>query len=252
MTFSREQMDGLLGSRGLAIVDVQPFITVAGALGAEDYSVGSSPLHTRPLVQVEDNFILAEPGILIATIRHAVVSLAKERGALRELAVRYGGAVWDTVKQNLRYLGLEQLPVSLPRLSEGVQLTEGVFDLDRDKALYVQLVVDPLIDYDTDEVFGTWEAKDLGTTLDARLHAVEQSLLARTSALNEVLGLTVLGGVGRRVMMGIGTKSAPPLSLHLAIPAHDLETMTLLEGGQQARSTSICAGLRSNKGTNRR
>jgi hypothetical protein len=231
--FSQDELDALLNSRDLEAADIQAFLTVAGTLGAENYSVGNNPLHSRPLIQAGDNVVMAEPGILTATIRHAVLTMAKQRGVLQDLAARYSGAVWDTVRENFRYLGLEELEVSLPLLADDLPLTEGIFHLDRDKALYVQLVVDPLTDYDINEIFGTWDAKDLGTGLDARLHIVEQSLLTRTVAPNELLALSVLGGVGRRVAIGIGSKSDPPLSLHLAMPAQDLETITLLERGNR-------------------
>ena len=190
-------------------------------------------MHARPLVKIGDHFVLAEPAILTATLRHAVLLLANESGLLEEVSLAYREAVWDTVKQNLRYMGLDQLSVPLPPQEVEVPLTEGLFDLDRDKLLYVQLVVDPLDDYDTDEVFGTWDAKGLGAALDTRLHDIEEWIYTGSSPPNELLTLTVLGGVGRRVVMGLGSKASPSLSLQLAIPAHDLETFALLEGGNR-------------------
>ena len=91
VTFRLDELVEFLDDRGLTIADIEPLFTVAGTLESDQYSVGNSALHLRPIVQVEDSVVVAEPGILTATLRHAILTLANEYGVDPTIGLKLSG-----------------------------------------------------------------------------------------------------------------------------------------------------------------
>lgn len=231
VTFQEEELEQLLRRHGLSPDVLEPLVVDAGAISVGDYEIGNTPLNARPLVRINGNIVVAQPGILLAALRHHIVKLAIENGHKEEVTRRYRAAVWDSVEEALSYLKLEPVKLPVAPATDEDPFVDGLFVLDTDKALYVQLIVDDLSDYSTQEVFGSWKNEGIVPVLEKRQRDVEASLFSKTPAPNEALVLVLLQGVGRQAVFGFDEPFAPFKSLRLFMSAGALETVALAEGG---------------------
>src|SRR5436190_14744972 len=109
-------------------------------------------------------------------------------------------------------------------------MVDGLFSLDRDKALHLLLVTDSLVGYSEAEPYGHWD-EDLSSAIESRLTEVDQEVLLNHPAPNSLLHLVALQGMGRSHFAGIGEPAPPARSPQLLMPAADLECIAMLEAG---------------------
>lgn len=233
--FNKSELRFLLDKWQLDWSSIDPFVLDAGSFSFKDYRLEEGPLHQRPLVRYGDYFVIAEPGLLLAALRHRIISLAIIHGVIDEVASKFRAAVWDSVLMNIGYLSLNQ--VGFPP-AQNAPFHDGLFTLDTDKALYIQLATDELKNYSIDSIYGTWQNPGIMKVLEQRQLEVEEQLFtahpsfANHPAINEVLVLILFEGVGRLAAFGIGEPLAPFRSHRLSLTAADLETICLLEMGE--------------------
>jgi hypothetical protein len=191
-----------------------------------------NPLFVRPILHDGgDRYIVAVPRTLVFALCNALVALALEYGVQEELADRYRWAVFFTVERSLDFLGNELISMMKPELSEPSTF-EARFSLDSDKIIYVLLATDDLQNYDTEKALSRYLNRDLTDRLQARMEQVEGELMG-PSAPNEILHLTVLQGIMPSVVMTDGFLESLLNPRQLTMSAGDLETIALLEGGDQ-------------------
>lgn len=231
MAFQEEELEQLLRKRGLSLNVLEPLIVDAGAISVGDYNIGKSSLNSRPLVRIADNIVVAQPGILLAALRHHIFKIAIENDLEEEVTRRYRVAIWDSIEEALGYLKLEPVKLPVATATQDDPFLDGLFVLDTDKALYVQLVVDDLSGYSPEDVFGVWKNENIVPVLEKRQKDVEVSLFSKTPAPNEALVLVLIQGIGRQAAFGFGDPIAPFKSLRVFMSAGDVETITLAEGG---------------------
>jgi hypothetical protein len=132
----------------------------------------------------------------------------------------------------LSFLGNEPLSVSRPSADKS-SFEEGVFGLDRDKAIHVLLTTDDLSQYDRERAMSKWpRRKDLLRRLQDHLEKAEARILDRPGAPNEILHLVLIQGMAPGVVISRG--SYPRLSCPvLTMSASDLEVLALVEGEDQ-------------------
>jgi hypothetical protein len=231
VSFTATELAALLARHNVALFEIENLILQQGYVSIADYQVDNGELLVRPIVKATDKFIVAIPGMLLSAARNEIIRLALERGVIAELATRYHATVWETVIDSLGYVEHQRVAVSLPESPDIPYFQDAFFGFDSDKLAYVTFVTDALTDYNPQNPFGCWDLKDVGHNLEARLQEICEFAFTQLSGVNEVLFLLVCQGVGRLQMMDF--KELPEIQplLLLGVTAADLETITLLEGG---------------------
>lgn len=228
--FSREAFITFLRNLGLPVDCLQPLTVVMDSIEAdEDFQIAGL-LTRKPIVTTATDVVVASPTELLSALRNALVALAQDRGVTGELAERFGSATWQAVREHLSYVDCDAIPPLVPEWEDKPKVVhEGFFSIDTDKVVYCLAVTDSLSDYDRDSPFGLWETPGLTEAISERLDAVMHKVYANQLHINEIFALMLTQSVGRFVAFGIG---GPDLTM-LALPAADLCTLCLLEGGKR-------------------
>ena len=138
--------------------------------------------------------------------------------------VLHGGSV-------TQILGYDLLYVTEPDLSEPSTF-EAVFSLDGDKVIYVLLATDDLHDYDVEKATSGYLDKERINRMRNRVEQAEAEVLD-SLAPNEVLHLVLVQGIAPGVLITSGFFRRLLNPRQLAMSAGDLETISLLEAGDQ-------------------
>ena len=206
---------------------LEPLIVESGGVDFAHYSFDEGPIHSKPLVRCGDVIIVPEPSALLVAPRHRILCMAEEDAILQQVADTYREAVWDHVQQLLgRYWRYEPANINLPGSAVPI-VKEAIFVLDADKALYVQLVTDPLDDFSPESVFGTWNANSINKTISNRQNEVVSYLTQQASHPDKILILTVTAGLGRYAVLGLS--EPPDVSLVLLMKVADLTAITFVD-----------------------
>jgi len=230
VTFDTEELARYLIIGDSLLNALQPFIAGFGDTEAEKYDLNNGPLHLKPLIRIDNKIVVSEPGVLLATLRHHLILEAIKQNLSKELAKQYRLVVWGNVIEMLDYLQIGLLQSDAP-LNDNDPYFEGLFVLDRDKALYVQLITDDLSDYASDTVFGDWQAQKFCDPLHKLSADAEIALFTQEQEPNEVMDLVLLQSLGRGMVMAFIDRSAPYGKVWLCMSASELETIALAEGG---------------------
>lgn len=213
---------------GLSTDALDPLTIVLGEATFDESDPNRSSLFSTPLVRAEEELILALPGQLLASVRHAVIEMAKSHDVVADVAERYEASVSQVVSDSLKLLGLTELDIALPDLSPFAVTT---YLLDRDKCLCIYLATDDLSDYPSDDVFGTWDMSRWESAFDDRVRAVEEAIFLSGPGPNEILHILVVQTLGRQSFIGFGGPLEPTRQVRHLVPASDLEIIARIEHG---------------------
>ena len=187
-------------------------------------STEAQDLNSRPLVRTQDGFIIGAPGLLLHALRLRILALAEQTGLLRELAERFADGCWAGVARSLTYLSHDEL--GQPPLDPGLPaFRHGLFSLDTDKALYVQLASDPLNDY-SGQSPDSWHDDQLMGSLQAHAGAVEQDIFSGNSPRMRFCSCTCWFLLDEFVT-GLKKTASPELLLQ----PFELDVIAQLDGG---------------------
>jgi hypothetical protein len=226
VTFSRDELLQITHGEVFFFSIVDPLSIDAGSVDLTKYSFEFGQLHHTPLVKVSDKYIVPIPSLLLVALRHRILCIAQNYDVLSELVESYQESVRTEVKELLGYLDSNQIPIKLPE-PQPTNFVEGVFTLDSDKALYVQLATDSLSDFIGEYEPSQWDVKNLNEELDERAKEVTKYLLAQNPGPGRILVLVVLQPIGRFFVAGFN--DPPENSLRLTMSASDLRTIILVE-----------------------
>jgi len=229
LTFDNEELSRYLIPGDSLLNALQPLIAGFGDMEASNYDLGNGPLHLKPLIRIDNKIVVSEPGVLLATLRHYLILEAIKQNLSKELARQYRLAVWDNAIEMLDYMGI-QLRQLAPSNHDDPFLA-GLFLLDRDKALYVQLITDDLSDYQSDKVFGHWEGQRFCDPLHELSADTETALFSQQHPPSEIMDLVLLQSLGRGVSLAFKDRSVPHGKVWLCMSASELETIAMAEGG---------------------
>jgi hypothetical protein len=227
--FSREAFCLFLRNLGLPVDCLRPLTATTQDMQPEaDFQI-SGLLSRKPIVAMETDVVVASPTELVASLRNALIALAQDRAVTDELAERFGSATWQAVREHLSYVNCDSSPLRAPDWHDRPRVVhDGFLSLDTDKIVYCVAVTDSLSGYDRQNPFGHWETPGLNDAISARLDVVAKHIYAEQPHVNEILLILLTQSVGRFVAIGVG---GPDL-MTLALPAADLCTLCLLEGGK--------------------
>jgi hypothetical protein len=232
VNFTADELRRLLSRIGAPLESLDPLVLKQGSVDLSTLDHNDNPLFVRPILHDgADHYIVAVPSSLVLALCNALVALAVEYSVQEELADRYRWAVFFTVEQSLDFLGNDLISMIKPELGEPSTF-EALFSLDDDKMIYVLLATDDLQDYDADKAESRYLNRDLTDRLQTRMEQAEGEVLD-SFAPNEILHLVVFQGIAPSVVMTAGYLGRLLNPRQLTMSACDLETISLLEGGDQ-------------------
>ena len=198
-----------------------PLTTRTGTTTWEGYSVRFGELHHRPFVKIQEEYVVPIPSALLNALRHRMLCIARDHDVIEELLAAYTELLQAEIETTLRYQDMHRIPMALPDPTP-TEFSEGIFSLDTDKVVYLQLVVDPLHGFVGLYEPATWDIAPIGQRLRQRNIQVVEHL---HSFGKRVLTLTVIQSAGR--IMALGFHRPPGDSLQLALSASDLQSLVL-------------------------
>ena len=231
VSFNRSELIDFLAAQGVYFSSIENLILPLGNILIDNYQINNGELLARPIVQTGDRYIVASPSLLLTAARNELIRLAIEYGVKDELVERYSAAVKNTVIESLGYIDNQITSVPTPNPPNIPYFFDAFFRFDTDKAAYIALVTDSLAEYDPQEPFGCWHLDDIGLTLEARVKEIHDYVFTNLLGVNEVLFILIIQGVGRSQMLGFNKPPEIEPLLLIGLSAGDLETITLLEGG---------------------
>ena len=175
VTFSKADLLALHGPHSYFDETIGPLTIDAGHVDWEEYQTGFGDLHQKPLVRFGDEYVVPIPSSLLHGLRHRILGLALEHGVLSELSHSFRDVIWTELEVLLRMSGSAPAQDGLPNPCP-TTFREGLFTLDSDKALYVQLATD---DWEgSTERIGParWDVSSLLMELDHRNSEVVEHL----------------------------------------------------------------------------
>ncbi len=230
VVFNDEDLTSMLFSHNLSIDNLNSFIQDLGELTIESYSLDNTPLHKRPIIRLGSQFVVSEPGILLASLRYQILLRAKEAELLKLLAGEYQASVRSTVDKGLNMFSLMPKPFPFPEPNDKLFLIDSLRTLDTDKALYVVLLVDDLSNYEGENIFEMNQREGIGELIEAHIGDVEEAIFTQTKGLNEIFILGLFGGVGRSSYIGFNFNSLRTDPAILFLSVEEFEILSLLYG----------------------
>src|SRR5262249_20855949 len=125
-------------------------------------------LIAQPIVRNDGRFIVALPGVLLEAARYHVVSLAIVYAVQIQLGQQYCEEVWQTVRQCLRRLDLQESAHAGIDVQDVPNSQEALYQHDADKFTQVMLVIDPLLEHQLAEPFGQWRLNEYSDRIERR------------------------------------------------------------------------------------
>ena len=230
--FSENELAQIFARRNIPTVCLEPYLSTPGIEKLLDNDFDSSSIYAKPIVKVEDKYIVLMSGLLIHATLHRILSLAVKSKAVSEFVESYRRATWDNVQSSLKLL--DTSPTSRDVLfgsKEQTQWLESCYQFDTDKLLYVQYFTDDLKDYDVDKPFSEWINKDIPKLIIKRQTQVLRQIYQNLPGINNVVWLILTQGYDRpfQFQLCLSALKCPTLALSVA----DLEVLGLSERGDQ-------------------
>ena len=232
VVFSEDGFKQIFSSRNIPTACIEPYLCIPGTEKLIDNDFDSSSIYTKPIVRIDDKYIVIIPGLLIQATIHRILSLAAELGTLSELVEPYRAATWDNVQKSLHLL--DTFPNSQTALlgpKKQTQWLESCYQFDTDKLLYIQYFTDDLKTYSTDKPFSEWINKKIPKLIIERQEQVLKQIYQDLSGINNVIWLILTQGYGRpfRFQLQTSKLKCPTLALSCA----ELEVVGLSERGDR-------------------
>jgi hypothetical protein len=232
VTFSESCLHNLLAQFNLPPNSLGNLVGELGDATLDEWRPLSGPMLRHPILKVKDDYIVVLPCSLLSYLRHEIICRARSEKLIAGLVDNFREATIRAVTQSLAFIG--NTPVQLPAdISTGADMDEAYFSLDRDKLIGAEWIVDDLRDYEEENPFGTWDTSGLSDRIERRIGESHSKIVSERELASDVLHLILVQGFERSFMLGIGRRDKPHSHTSLVLSGSDLETIALLEGGQQ-------------------
>lgn len=228
VSFDMEELTEILIKSGVNIGVLDDFIVNFGDANINDYTSDNHILHHKPFLRYGDKIIVTMPCNLLGTLRHSIIILAIEYGFIKELNSKFQETLWNTTVRYLSIMNIEQIKTQSQFLlkKSDSEYREGLFSIDSDKVMYVQLHTDNFADYDINVVYGMKDM--LKSEFEKRALELKSRILEEHEGIKTVFFLLLLQPAGRAMSLGINQLAD---EIHLMMSLNDLEVVSLLEGG---------------------
>lgn len=198
--FSQEDIHSLFSPYGFDDTILDPFISHIGSSDLLKGYINDNPLFYRPLVKINDTILLTNPAAISGSIRHYILMMAKKERKIRQLTTAITHSYWFATQISLDLLGFKPVDVQLPELIKIEGFVEGIYAIDNDKIVYIQLIVDDANSYQ--KIYPLQFLSDRN-----RMHAINQRYDNVISWLNQhqdplfrnIFFIAIFGSIGRSI-----------------------------------------------------
>lgn len=230
VTFPADALTARLDSLGLDVDALAPLTLDVGPTSPSEFNIEQLPVYRRPVLRIDEIYVLVAPGSLPAALTHAILCRAFECGDLPVVAERLRDATFENVDQSLHLLGCSRLGEREVTSDPTFPATRARYSIDTDKTLELILLADPLEEFDPARINGDWLAGDLNERLAEEIRTMEEETALREDTPNGVLALVVFASPERQLFLGLGDcRFARPF----LTAAEDLEVIAHTETGHQ-------------------
>lgn len=226
--FSLQEFTDILSLVGLGYSDLEMFIQPFGSLDPESYSFQNSPLHSKPIIRLEDEIVVAEPWMLLTSLRHKILVTAKKYNILELLFEEFQSAIVQTVGSALDRFGHSQIPFRFNEITQNIVIRESLWSLDTDKILYAAVIPDNFTDFVGEELFEDHIDPEEGERLDSHITNVEHQIYKEIANLGEVFYLLINAGIGRSRTIGLQLDKLRHEPTVLILTAAEIEILSEL------------------------
>lgn len=187
------------------------------------------PMKTRPFLRTNGELILANPGVVLGSLVHAVVNLLIANGMREQLAQRFTSSVYQSVAASLRRLRLVEETSTEIRLGT-TKTVSARWRADLDHVCHVLIAADNFDAYDTSDPYARWAIPGDIDAIRAACRGFEDDL-RKTEPTTKVLHLLVTETLGRSLILGLDSDLGSNGNRDLLITAGDLEVLSWLRYG---------------------
>lgn len=228
VSFTRDELQALVGEDGL--LRLEGATTRLGQGHGTDSEL-SGLLHSRPLVQVGSEFIVALPDALLSAAIHRMVSLARAFECSRELTEKFLVLVLHQVLRSLEEMGLLLVrppPPGDPTFTDA----EALVPFDRDKVLHLIVLADDFEGFSPANAQAEWTGLPSREQIEARFREVETAVFQADPAPNAMMHLVIGQAAGRPFSLVVDYPGPPTWSPRLVLSATELQVLARSERAQ--------------------
>lgn len=242
VTFKWSEIKEILLKNEISDRILHGFLLNLGDVELKDYTIDNHILHLYPLASIDDEIIVILPCNLIATLRHALIVLAIKYNFIDHLKTKFEQSLWRVVHECTDIMGMTYIKDGLPHREEAADFLEGLFKIDSDKFLYVQLHTDDFSGYNPDKVFDNGFIVD-NEQVERRIKDVKDYIAHNNNNFDQesFFVILLLQTAGRNCFLGL-TESIG--NMHLMMSVHDMQIISYLVGKDPLHLYKYCKALR--------
>jgi hypothetical protein len=208
----------------LRIADLAP-LTTSGAYRQPRAEPGAVP---RPILQVDDQFVVVAPSALARAACHGIVGIVSGGNDRERLQERCLHTAHRHSAESLSLLGFAGTDRSAPS-PLAFTGAESLHPFDSDKVAYLLVIGDDLFGYDPDLVDTEASLGELAQPVADRIGEIERFVFSEYSGCNAILHIVVLQSTGRPGALHLPDTASPTGSPILALTPRDLMVIAYLE-----------------------
>jgi hypothetical protein len=134
VVFTKKEINELLFKHDLTTDFLTQFIISVGDNTFSEPSVTNNPLILRPLVEIKDIIVVANPGSIVSCLRHYIWIVANRYNTVKVLAEKYKNVLWKNSQEYFRFIQFKSLDIDLPILEDNLPIKEQIFRIDSDNS----------------------------------------------------------------------------------------------------------------------
>lgn len=193
VTISKAEMEGLIAEHSLAKEALDLFLLNPAEITQETLAMERNPLLYKPIVYMNDEYIIASPATIGLTLTDYIWASADQSGCVNALGNAYHSVIWNAIQLYLGQIGFSGVYV---KNQEGLENKwSGFYKFDDDKIAYITYVADNGFGYHKNPEHAVTGA----ITLEETAKAI--ALLKADTNYNafQYMQLTLLSMIGRTV-----------------------------------------------------
>lgn len=146
VTITKKEMEALLTEHSLAKEALDLFILNPEEITQETLGLERNPLLYKPIVYLNDEYIVASPATIGLTLTDYIWASADQNGCVKALGDAYHGVIWNSMQLYLGQIGFTGVYVKGEDTLENKW--SGFYKFDEDKIAYIVYVADNGFGYD--------------------------------------------------------------------------------------------------------
>jgi hypothetical protein len=198
--FSEEEIKQLCLENGIAFGAIDEFLLDINSPDIHSRFVEESPLIYKPILKIDNQFIVVSPSTLSFAITDYIWSIAERMGCMKELNDAYHNFLWNNLQMQLGHMKFNYIDVIGVPINKKNHVREGLYRFDDDKIAYIQYLSDEGLNF---KMSKTISKNVFDDNEDKEIHKkdIKSKLLAIPEYADyEILDLTIISPIGREFM----------------------------------------------------